>query len=397
MSQESVMTPPVAPAARAFWSHPERQALAYWALTRLAGLWVAAQATWLVGDGAHVPPFLERWNQWDARRFVEIAEFGYDGPPGGPGQYEAFFPGMPLMLKVMHLAIPQWQLDGLLISLVAGAVAVTALARIATDEFGDAVGRKAVVALIVSPMAVFLLAGYSDALFLGFALPAWLQARRGHWGRSGLLAAGATATRISGLYLIAALVVEFATAWWAGRRPGEHRPPRPRLLQAGWLVVSLLPVAAFFGYLKHRTGRWDYYFEAERIGWGRQYVGLGKTFEAVLQTASGPEGSYASWAFGYRVEMAAMATGVLLTVYLLWRRRWSEACLVSLPVVSLAPMASYSTAARSTLAWWPLWITLALAANHPRWGRRLTWLYLAVSVPLSVLLLAAFTTGRWAG
>ncbi len=82
----------------------------------------------------------------------------------------------------MHLLVPHWTAAGLLVSLVAGAVAAVALARIAALHLpGSRAGGRAALFLLVSPCAVFLAAGYSEALFLALALPAWLAARRQRW------------------------------------------------------------------------------------------------------------------------------------------------------------------------------------------------------------------------
>ncbi|MFZ0158911.1 MAG: mannosyltransferase family protein [Kineosporiaceae bacterium] len=361
----------------------------------MAALWIAGQSAWLVGDNTTLPPYLDRWYRWDARVFELIAQYGYSGPPDAPGRYEAFFPGMPLALKLVHLLVRDWTVAGLLISFVAGAVAVVALVRLAALDFGADVGRRAALALCVSPLTGFLASGYSEALFMAFAFTAWLNARRGRWLWAGTLAAGASATRITGLFLAAALVVEFATAWLRGRR-ADADPSGPRAVQALWLCLPLLPIAAFFAFLHHRSGRWDYYFEVQRLGWGRSYVGFGNTLRLVWEAAVTP-GDHLGWAFGYRMEMAAMGIGVVLTAALLVRRRWAEATFVALPVLSLAPMASYSSAARTSLTWWPLWIALALLAGRGRTGVWLGRLYLALSVPTAVLVLAAFTLWHWAG
>jgi hypothetical protein len=55
--------------------------------------------------------------------------------------------------------------------------------------------------LVLSPYAVFLFAGYSEALFLACALWGWLCARREQWVPAALLVAAAASVRVSGLFL----------------------------------------------------------------------------------------------------------------------------------------------------------------------------------------------------
>ena len=55
----------------------------------------------------------------------------------------------------------------------------------------------------------YLAAGYSECLFAAFAFSAWLAARRDRWVLAVVLAAGASAVRVNGLFLAAAIALEF--------------------------------------------------------------------------------------------------------------------------------------------------------------------------------------------
>ena len=59
-------------------------------------------------------------------------------------------------------------------------------------------GRRTVLFFLLSPCAIFLAVGYTEALFLAFALPAWLAAQRRNWPLAMTLTAVATAVRVSG-------------------------------------------------------------------------------------------------------------------------------------------------------------------------------------------------------
>lgn len=136
-------------------------------------LWFGSRAGLLLATllGVALGEYLDKWRKWDATLFITIAQYGYDGEPGRPPDdgLPAFFPGLPAALRLVHLVVPDWAAAGLLVSLVAGAVAMLALARLAEVE--GATGWLAVLALLLFPMAVFLAAGYSESLFLAFAIP----------------------------------------------------------------------------------------------------------------------------------------------------------------------------------------------------------------------------------
>jgi hypothetical protein len=358
---------------------PDRAALLAWALTRLA-LWAVA----LVGSvlaGAGADRVLQRWERWDVGLFRKVAEFGYDGYPhdypdvGVP----AFFPGLPLVLRAVHALVPDWTAAGLLVSFVAGAVAAVALSRLAEAEHPGA-GPRAVTLLALSPYGVFLVAGYSEALFLAAALPAWLAARRGDWARAGLLAALATTVRVTGLFLAVALLVEAALAWRDGRPPGRR---------VGWLLAPFAAAGGYAAYLWTLTGDWLAWPHAQQAGWGRRLTDPVTSFLTTLAGATSDMAPEYVWS--YRAEIVSVALGAGLTVWLLWRRRLGEAVYVGLSVLVLATSTTYLSVPRAALLWWPLWVGLAVAARR----RRVLVAYLVAAVPLCVLLTLLFTEGRW--
>lgn len=351
----------------------DRTALATWAGTRLGVLVVsvALAAFWSFGDLKD--SFLNRWTQWDVDLFIEIAKYGYGGDPAQPPDagLPAFFPGLPILIRVVHFAVPSWDLAALLISLVAGGVAMVALARLG----GPVTGTKAVVALLLSPYAVFLFAGYSETLFLAFALPAWLLARQRRWEAAALCATGAACVRVTGIFLALALIVEFLVA-------------SRRWRSAGWLLLPFAPVVAYTFFQWRRTGDWLAWQHAQQEGWGRSLAWPWDAFRTTWAAAFGPPGEFTG---AFRVELVAAVIGVALTCWLLARRRWAEAVYVGLPLASLLTSAFYLSIGRAALLWWPLWLAIG-------GSRRIVYVgVLAVFVPLLVEEITLFTSGSWAG
>ncbi|MEX2274920.1 MAG: hypothetical protein WEA10_05075 [Actinomycetota bacterium] len=104
------------------------------------------------------------------------------------------------------------------------------------------------VLLAVFPTAFFLVAPYSEAPFLLFALLAFWGARRERWWVAGLAGAAAALTRNVGLLLVPALVIEAVHRW---RTDGGRLAPR--------LAGAVAPAAgtlAYFAYWASRTGDW---------------------------------------------------------------------------------------------------------------------------------------------
>ncbi|XVQ83642.1 hypothetical protein ACQP2K_33120 [Microbispora siamensis] len=361
-----------------------RDALLLWVGTR-AGMLLVAVYGILIVSGQNHAPLLERWKFWDVDLFRKIAEFGYDGDPKlepDPG-LPAFFPGLPLALRLVHLVVDDWTLAGLIISFVAGAVAVVALARLADFEGPAGAGRWAVLALLLCPPAVFLFAGYSEALFLAFALPAWLAARRRAWPLACALAAGASCVRITGLFLAVALIVEFVVSrirrdGWAG------------WWRAAWLALPFAPILTYAAYQHSRTGDWLAWNNAQQTGWGRKPVWPWEAFRTTWDSTGG-DGGFAPM---FRLEIAAAIVGVLLLVWLLVTRRWAEFVYVGLQLGALVTSTFYMSIPRSALLWWPLWVLIGRAGARHRW---LIILYAAVIGPLMVPMMMSFLNSSWTG
>ncbi|TDD35555.1 hypothetical protein E1286_39455 [Nonomuraea terrae] len=342
-------------------------------------LWFGSRAGLLVVTllGVTLADYLDRWRKWDATLFITIAQYGYDGEPGKPVDdgLPAFFPGLPMALRIVHLLVPDWAAAGLIVSLVSGAVAMVALARLAEVE--GASGWMAVAALLLFPMAVFLAAGYSESLFLAFAIPAWLAARQGRWPVAVLLAAGASCVRITGLFLAAALVVEFAA-----------RAESPR--RAGWLAVPFVPLVAYSIYQYRRTGDWLAWKHAQEAGWGRDFAWPWEAWRTTWHSAMGSD----DFAVAFRMELAGAVAVAAALVWLLVLRRWSEAVYCGTQAAALMTSAYYLSIPRSLLLWFPLWVVFARLATRRAW---VFVLYAAVCGPLMLLNAGRFLSGAWAG
>jgi Gpi18-like mannosyltransferase len=327
------------------------------------------------------------FQQWDWYHFVDIARDGYF--PGNSGPWtdgwdnrEAFFPGFPLVLRAVHAVVPHWTLAGLLISFVSGAVAVLALARIARQyRPGTSIDQDSVLFMLLSPCAIFLAVGYSEALFLAFALPAWLAARRHSWALAAILAACATSVRITGLFVAAAIAVHFLVS--------THR----RWRAMPWLAVPVIPAAAYGIYLYAETGDRMAWTHAQERGWYRTFTNPWNSWTTTWEAAFGNVQA-TGYAFMFQAELVAMVIGLVLLALLLLGHRWPEAVYVGLSLLALGTSYWYMSIPRATLLWWPLWIGLAA------WSLRrpaIRTVYLCVVAPLSTIFALTFLTGRWAG
>jgi hypothetical protein len=223
------------------------------------------------------------WARWDSIWFLRIAEDGYGSAERAAA---AFYPAYPAAVGVAGRAFGgHYVTAGILVSLAATLGALVLLYRLAEGRLGAEGARRAVLYLAVFPMAFFLQAVYSEALFLLLTVAAFLAAERGRFLGAGALCGLALLTRPAGFALLPALAL---LAWRSPRR--------------GRALASLAAAPAMFTlyplYLWHEIGDPWAFLRAQGI-WTRHlsaagplggiWDGLRAGWAGVRQLASGSD------------------------------------------------------------------------------------------------------------
>ena len=330
-------------------------------------------------------------NNWDVQHFSRLAAGGYLAD--ADGTLMAFFPGLPVLLSLFsQVGIPV-TISGVLLSLAGSAVAAAALYRLG--------GPWPAVAWLFAPTAVFTTVPYTESLFCAAAFWAWERARADRWLAAALLCAAACTVRVSGLFLVGALLVMVVT----DRRWGL----RATLRRAALMIIPVLVLVGFASYLHLLTGSWTAWYHAQSTGWVRGFTwpweSFGNTIPAIVP---GAFADHPWWAAVFRAEVVSMAVGIAVTVWCLVKtqtkaRWWGEASWVGVQVLAFSLSYWFFSVNRATLLWFPLWIMVA------RWGSRrpagsrvrvlhrsLVVLAFAVEVVLMLWWSWLFFTGHWA-
>jgi hypothetical protein len=315
-----------------------------------------------------------------------IAQYGYFGPHTIANN-TAFFPGYPAFLAAGHLILRNWVLSEIVVSGVAGCFAVVALARLAR-------GNRAVLYLLTTPAAIFMMVGYAEALFLALAIPAWHAAARGRWWRAALLAALAGLVRPDAIFMMPALVIMALTGYGG---PGTWpRPPArisARLANAAKACCGLAGPAAYDAYLWLHTGNLLAWSAALRKGWdlhpSTPFQNLRTTWWAAFRHPFA-----ASTAFEFQLEFLAMAVMIIAVLAFLYAGRWPEATYCAVALLALSTSTWFETGPRTLLVLFPVWVGLAGLERRWPWVR---YAYFSLSGPLAVVLAMLYLSGQWAG
>jgi hypothetical protein len=332
---------------------------------------------------------------------LRIAEHGYQLPSHAD---TAFYPLYPATIAgVGRLIGGHYLVAGVLISLVASLGAFSLMYRLAEERLGPGDARRAVLYLALFPMSLFLLAVYSESLFMLLALAAFVLAERGRWLSAWSATGLATLTRVAGVALLPALL------WMAWRAPNRRKA------LAG-VVVPLILFAAYPAYLFAHTddawsflraqGHWQRHlsyagplagiWDGARAGWaGLEQLVSGSHKLNYWPPVSSHDSDPIRTAAINLAALAFLAVFVVLTL-VVWRRvgaQYGIYCLVGLAIPLSVPSSRWPlwSMPRFGLALFPIFLALATLGRRPR----LNTAILAISGVLLGAAISQWATWQW--
>src|SRR6266568_2945592 len=161
--------------------------------------------------------WLGLWNRWDAVHYVTLAENGYQAT-GEARFLIVFYPLFPWLTRITALVFRNYVVSALIVVAIASIAAGLLLKQLVKLDYGDEVGDRAVWFLFIFPGSVALHTPFTESVLLALAIGAFLAARKERWPVAGLLGALACLSRINGLVLMPALVVEAGYQYWKTRQ-----------------------------------------------------------------------------------------------------------------------------------------------------------------------------------
>jgi hypothetical protein len=322
--------------------------------------------------------FLRVWEHWDAPHYFEVAKYGY-GPPADPARI-VIFPLFPALIAIGSL-LTDPLVAGMLISFGATLASAVGLYRLIRLDANRATGRLGVLAMSVFPTAFSLVAPYTEAVFLAFAIWAFLFARLGRWREAGICSLFAGLARIHGAFILPALAVEY---WLARKR--IQRDALWLLLGAGGPLVYLAINAATFGDPFFFVGIQTSVFHVSTT---TPWAGLASALRGALAVEPTE-----TWITVYLAPMVGLVILGLTTIWTLFGRggRPSYAVYCGIAFISFASLTWPISVPRYVMGAFPIFIAMAHAARRPWLGPPL----LVGSTLLFSVCLTLFVTGHWA-
>jgi len=352
---------------------PEQQALHY--------VYHGSSNVWLAG-----------WARWDSEWYVGMAQYGILGRDEFPG----FFPLYPALVSVLApLFGHDYVLSGIVVSSLACFVAFVYLLKLTSLEFGEETAKRTLLYLAVYPMSFFLLAVYTESLFLACTVAAFYHARRGQWAFAGLAAFLAALTRVNGILLVLPIAYEAWRQSGASLRRLRRSLALPKLEQLIAIVGAPLGLLTWMRYLQSSVHDPLAYFHRQSqipwshvpsTPWNTLLLAIQDTFRADLSLLT-------------RVVNATnLIAGLLLiaaTVAAWWRLPRVYAIYLAatfLLLFSSVPLNwPLQSLPRYLVVLFPCFMLLGQLGRDQRWDRAI----LLLSLPLLGLFTALFAMSYW--
>lgn len=201
-----------------------------------------------------ISPYLFSWANFDGEHYLSIAIFGYKHLE------QAFFPVYPMLISFfarpdqynLLSSLVNSTLTGLIISNVSFVLALIFLFELIKIDFPKKIAYLSIALLLLFPTSFYFGAVYNESLFLLLSVLSFYSARKGNWVLAGIFGMIASSTRVFGIILLPALLIE---AW----------QQKASFSKAYWLLLIALGIGAYMWYLQATIGDSIAFYNAQTL------------------------------------------------------------------------------------------------------------------------------------
>ena len=342
---------------------------------------VAASLAKLENQGAFGRLFLAPWFRWDSISFVDIAENGYASNLVNTARPPLY----PLLTRGIASLVSPTLLAGLIVANLAAIAAFFLLYLVAADAWDEKTARETVFGLAIFPTAFFLVAAYTESLFLALSLGCLLAFRRSRWRLAAVLGGAAVLTRLQGIVLAAPMLWVVADAFFI-KKERNFKLLAFRLAPVAFMALTWLGYAVYVHYGLHTDWPWvtlsaNWYQSA---GWPWQGI-LGNLRALTIRPIDTPISPPAQF-----FDLVLICGAMVLLVLALARKKMPAfyalyaACTLLVILVKIDNLQLLVSASRYLLVVFPVMAAAALVLNKT--GKTI-WYSLSIGSQMIMLVL----------
>src|SRR3989344_33146 len=332
-------------------------------------------------------PLLWAWINFDGEHYLDIAYSGYKSLT------YFYFPVFPYLTKLVSnftnndFAGTAW--TGLLVSNIAFVTGLLGLTSLIKLDFKEKLVRPTLLLLLFFPTSFYFGSFYSESLFFALVIWSFYFARKKKWLLAGLFGAFSTATRVVGIALFPALIVEAILQW-------KEKKGNLKLAMISAFSV-MLGIIYYSSILDAKTGDPLEFFHSVEIFGSQRAAGfilLPQVFYRYLfKILPNINYEYFPAVFTTFLELLTASTFLLLVIVSFFKLRLSYALYSAIVYLIPTFSGSFSSFPRYVLVIFPVFILSAIY---------FTKLSRGIQVLISLLLLttlgiatALFVRGYW--
>lgn len=313
--------------------------------------------------------FFSRLGNWDGGHYLAIAELGYRAE----FQY-AFFPLYPMLVRFLNLPLQNYLISAILISVGSSFLTFHLLYKLIAMDFDKKIAEKVILFLLLFPTSFYFLTAYSEGLFFFLTVATFYFLKKKHLFLATLFATLASGTKISGLAVVLALLIDIKLTYGFNKR-------------SWYVLLSPLGFVLYCWFLFNQTGDPFYFLTAENH-WQRYITVPGISFwEAIKSVTSG---AFNLNHFNILMDLifAIFGLGLILRSFRFLPSVYSFYGLLSLAFPLLTP--TLTSIPRFLVVLFPIFLLIALIKN-----KYVLLFYQIFSLMLLSLFAALFINGYW--
>lgn len=325
-------------------------------------------------------PLFWCWANFDGVHYLNIAQFGY-------GHFrEAFFPFYPILVHFFKVFFHSYLWSALFVAHLAAFIALIFFYFLVRIDFQEKLAKASLGWFLLFPTAFFLISAYSESTFLALVLGSFYFARKKKWLMAGILAGFGSATRLIGIFLFPALLVE-----WFLQNQATSKKDFRSLFYCFFAPLGLL---AYMGFLDKTVADPLYFFHIQPLFQGGRsggqfipYYQVIWRYLKMISTTRVDVLYFTVW-----LEFGLSLLFLFLIIFGLKRIRFSYLVFSILAYFTPPLTGNFSSMPRYVLVLFPAFISLALLTRKRAWLRVA---YPLFAIILGIISLIFFTRGYW--
>ena len=305
---------------------------------------------------------LRQFEMWDGTNYFRIADGGY-GSHIENGRYTmlAFFPLQSWTARVLSLIFRNIRVSLLMTSTLAYCGGITVLYKLTALDYSRETAKKAAVYISLFPFSFFFGSMMAESMLFFTTVLALYFIRQHKWLFAGIAGAFAAMSRIVGIFVIFAAIIEFIEYYKLFEMIKEKKIKEAFLIivkNGLWLLIMLAGIAVYLLLNWYYTKDAFIFLEYQHSVWGHESCYFGQGIANVINSVFNSDN------VTYKISIFIPFTAILigsaaLIIYGIRRNRTMYTAFALIYMVVITSVTYVPSGTRYTICAVPLFMLLA--------------------------------------